>query len=68
MLKLVKPDSPSRLSEEGESLMNDYAEKGFRIIYDQIPVPPANLDTFLISYYEKILQKVSWQNPKNTRG
>ncbi len=57
MLKLVKPDSPTRLSEEGETLMNQYAENGFKRIVEKIPTPPNNLDTFLVSYCERILPK-----------
>ncbi len=56
MLKLVKPDSPSHLSAEGEKLMDEYAEAGFKLISEEIPTPPANLDTFLVLYYEKVLQ------------
>lgn len=55
MLKLVKPDSPTQLSSEGESLMNQYAEYGFKRILEEIPTPPINLDSFLVRYYEKIL-------------
>lgn len=57
MLKLVKPDSPTRLSDEGERLINDYAENGFKWIYEKIPTPPSNLDTFLTGYYERIVNK-----------
>ena len=59
MLKLVKPDSPTRLSSDGENLMNQYAENGFRRIFEKIPTPPSNLDTFLVSYCERVLP-----NPK----
>jgi len=55
MLALVKPDSPSRLSNDGERLMNQYAENGFQRIINEIPTPPNNLDTFLIEYYKKII-------------
>jgi hypothetical protein len=58
MLKLVQPDSPTRLSDYGESLMNQYAENGFKRILEKIPLPPTNLDTFLVSYYERVLTKL----------
>jgi len=59
MLALVQPDSASRLSSDGENLMNQYAENGFYKILEEIPEPPINLDTFLITYYEKIVKPYS---------
>jgi len=66
MLKLVKPDSPTQLSNDGESLMNDYAENGFRRILEEIPSPPTNLDTFLVRYYEKVLCMRTQNESKNS--
>lgn len=57
MLSLVQPDSTTRLSATGEARMNCYAEYGFKLISEEIPTPPQNLDTFLLRYYEKVLSK-----------
>ena len=64
MLKLVKPDSPSHLSPDGEKLMDEYAESGYRFISEAIPTPPANLDTFLIQYYENVLKADKKESPE----
>jgi len=55
MLRLVKPDSPTRLSPDGEKLMNQYAQGGFGYISEQIP-SAYNLDTFLIHYYKAVIK------------
>jgi hypothetical protein len=57
MLSLVKPDTPTKLSLQGERLMDEYAEKGFKLIAEKIPSPPANMDAFLINYYERVIKK-----------
>jgi hypothetical protein len=56
MLKMVKPDSPTRLSETGEKLVNQYAQGGFELISNKIP-SAYNLDTFLIHYYKLLISK-----------
>lgn len=58
MLSLVKPDTPTKLSPQGERLMDEYAEKGFTLIAEKIPDPPTNFDTFLTNYYERVISKI----------
>ncbi|MDR2720507.1 MAG: hypothetical protein LBC03_06880 [Nitrososphaerota archaeon] len=58
MLELVKPDSPTKLSSIGERYLDEYAEKGFKLIAEKIPTPPNNLDTFLTNYYERVIKKI----------
>ncbi len=58
MLELVQPDSPSKLSPKGLKLMNRYAQSGFDYISEKIP-SPYNLDTFLIQYYNEIINQTN---------
>jgi hypothetical protein len=57
MLSLVKPDTPTKLSLQGEKLMDEYAEKGFKLIAEKMPTPPGNLDAFLTNYYVRVIGK-----------
>ena len=59
MLNYVKPDSTTRLSKKGETVMKQYAQKGFQIIKDKIP-NPFNVDTFIIRYFGEIIKKLEW--------
>ena len=55
ILYIVKPDSVTLLSNEGEKLLDQYAQNGFELISDEIPVERiSNLDTFLAQFYELI--------------
>lgn len=45
--KLVKPESPSYLSDEGVKLFNSYAHGGFDRLLDWFEDKPVRLETFL---------------------
>jgi len=47
IIKLVKPESPSYLSEEGVKLFNSYAAGGFEKLLDWFDEKPIRLATFL---------------------
>lgn len=49
MLKILDSSSHTRLSEYGTTVLNCYAEKGFRLIRSDITAPP-ELDEFLEQY------------------
>jgi hypothetical protein len=55
-LDILDSTEPTRLSDYGHQLLNCYAERGYRIIEDEVPVP-GELDQFLKQYY-KALQAV----------
>jgi len=50
MVKLLDPTSPTRLSDEGDKLLNLYAAEGFKLIQDRV-MPPTGIDQFLVAYY-----------------
>lgn len=50
MVKLLNPTSATRLSEEGNRLLNLYAAEGFRLVHDRM-MPPAGLEEFLVAYH-----------------
>lgn len=54
MIKILDSNDPNRLSDHGKTLLNCYAEKGFKIIQSNGP-QPTELDEFLRIYHE-ILQ------------
>lgn len=58
MLRLLDSTSHTNLSDEGATVLNCYAEKGYRLIDDEIRSPP-ELDEFLESYHEEVLQEVA---------
>lgn len=51
MVRLLDPQSPVKLSEEGIRLLNRYAAAGFKVIRDQI-IAPHSLEDFLIAYHD----------------
>jgi len=58
MLKLVNPESITRLSSEGEKLMNKYAEGGFNFIVEKIG-SCSTTDTFLVRYYDEFMAETT---------
>lgn len=50
MLKILESSSHTRLSDYGTTVLNCYAEKGFRLIRSDITAPP-ELDEFLEQYH-----------------
>ena len=50
MLKILDSSSHTRLSDYGTTVLNCYAEKGFRLIRSDITAPP-ELDEFLEQYH-----------------
>lgn len=50
IVTLLDPTSPTRLSAEGNALLNRYAAEGFKLIHDQM-LAPANLEDFLVAYH-----------------
>ena len=50
MISLLNPTSPTRLSTDGNLLLNRYAAEGFRIVRDTM-LAPANLEEFLVAYF-----------------
>lgn len=50
MVRLLNPTSPTRLSEEGNRLLNLYAAEGFRLVHDRM-MPPASIEEFLVAYH-----------------
>ena len=57
MLKLLDSTSHTNLTDEGATVLNCYAEQGYRLIDDKIRSPP-ELDEFLESYHDNVLQEV----------
>jgi hypothetical protein len=51
MLKILDSSSHTRLSDYGTTVLNCYAEKGFRLVRSEITAPP-ELDEFLEQYHE----------------
>jgi hypothetical protein len=56
MMTYLSSETATRLTEHGTKALNCYAEKGFRLIRDEIPAPP-ELDEFLRAYHE-LLEKM----------
>jgi len=50
MVRLLDLTSPTRLSPDGNHLLNRYAVSGFDRLRDAM-VPPDNLEDFLVGYY-----------------
>ncbi len=50
VVELVEPNSPSRLSNEGVKLMNQYAHGGFDILCENFSDRPTSIETFLRKY------------------
>jgi len=50
MLKILDSSSHTRLSDYGTTVLNCYAEKGFRLIRSEVAAPP-ELDEFLEQYH-----------------
>lgn len=50
MLKILDSTSHTRLSDHGTTVLNCYAEKGFRLMRSDITAPP-ELDEFLEQYH-----------------
>lgn len=49
MLEILDSTDPTRLSPYGKTLLNCYADRGFKILQNKVPAP-ADLDTFLSQY------------------
>ncbi|WP_434390298.1 hypothetical protein [Melittangium boletus] len=56
MLGLLDVQSPTRLSSEGNHLLNLYAAAGFDLLRDQIP-QPQTVEDFLVAYHQLWNQK-----------
>ena len=54
--RMVKPNSPSNLSDEGEREMNKYAHGGFGVLTEWFDDRPRTLETFL-PLYKRYLDK-----------
>lgn len=50
--RLLDPESPSRLSDEGVLLMNRYASGGYDYICERLEEPPRDVAAFLPRYME----------------
>ena len=50
MIRLVDPTSPTRLSVDGDKLLNLYAASGFAILKDHM-MPPGSIEEFLVAYH-----------------
>ena len=50
MIRLVDPTSPTRLSAEGNKMLNLYAAAGFAIVDDKM-MSPATIEEFLVAYH-----------------
>lgn len=50
--RLLNPNSPTSLSEDGMTQLNYYAFGGFRELQNYFPEPPRTLDGFLVGYYQ----------------
>lgn len=61
MLDILDSSSQTRLSEEGANTLNCYAEKGFRIIRNEIPMRP-EIDEFLEEYHQ-VLTNIDESTP-----
>jgi hypothetical protein len=58
MLDLLDSTSHTNLTDYGVSVLNCYAEQGYRLIWNQIAAPP-ELDEFLESYHKDVLESVA---------
>lgn len=50
-VRLLDPQSPLGLSDQGVDLMNKYAAKGFELLREKMG-PPRAIETFLVTYAE----------------
>jgi hypothetical protein len=50
--RLLDPNSPTSLSEEGMKELNHYTFGGFRELQEHFPEAPRSLDGFLVGYYQ----------------
>lgn len=57
MLDLLDSTSHTNLSDKGITVLNCYAEQGFKLLKSRISAPP-ELDEFLESYHDNVLQEV----------
>lgn len=57
--RLVRPDSPNHLSDEGMRELNRYAAGGYEALLTWFEDKPRNLDTFLRSFSKKIASSVT---------
>lgn len=53
MLDILDSNDPTRLSAHGKTLLNCYAERGYRIIQNEVP-KPGDLDQYLRQYHETL--------------
>jgi hypothetical protein len=51
MVRLLDPQSPVKLSDDGIRLLNQYAAAGFKMIRERI-IAPHSLEDFLIAYHD----------------
>jgi len=52
MVELLEAGSASRLSKEGQELLNRYAAGGFTVLNDLLANPPQSLEEFFVSYHQ----------------
>ena len=50
MIKLINPTSATRLSEDGNKLLNQYAAHGFKLLRDHM-MAPGTLEEFLVAFH-----------------
>ncbi|MDS0223463.1 hypothetical protein NDI54_19160 [Haloarcula sp. S1AR25-5A] len=53
MLEILDSTDPTRLTSHGKTLLNCYAERGYRILENEIPAP-GEFDQFLRQYHEAL--------------
>ena len=57
--RLIRPDSPSYLSDEGMREFNRYANAGFEVLADWFEDRPRRLETFLRGFKQQLDQLVA---------
>jgi hypothetical protein len=57
LIGLVDTDSPTKLTEKGLNILNEYASGGYDILTEYFPTKPYSLEDFLRSY-SKLIQQI----------
>jgi len=52
MVELLEAASASRLSDEGQNLLNQYAAGGYVVLSDALATPPQSLEEFFVTYHQ----------------
>lgn len=63
--KLINPNSPSFLSDDGMKEFNKYANGGFEVLTEWFSDRPRSLDTFLMLFKVKLDQELKRQEQSN---